>query len=164
MPLSCTNERVICFSNGSECALSLSSMPTPSARPVTLATLECLDTDGLCVRVLSSDRVNESLPLLITKDGRCIFNGVDVVEDTDPDVSSCSVRVHGILKADGFIGTARTLVTLETDTQNGKLVATWSDDSVTDIPIINRGLDALIRNMQATIATLESRVATLESL
>ena len=166
MPLACTAERVICFSEGAECALTLSSIPGED-RQVKLATMECLGTDGMCFRMMVPDAATESMPLYITSQGRCIFNGVDVVDDTNPDISTSAVRVHGVIKADGYIGLPPSIQKLETNPANGSIMATWSDNTTTSTPILSGRIDQAIQDIndyvKEAVTAINNRLDAFEA-
>jgi hypothetical protein len=51
------------------------------------------------------------------------FNGTDVVDDDDPDISTCVVRVHGVVKADDE-GLPTVVSSIEIDADYGNIIYT----------------------------------------
>ena len=149
MPLACTSERMICFKDGAECAMTLSTLSSASLnRDVKLATIETCNTDGLCMRILDADAESEMLPFYVSKSGKCVFNGNDIVDDDDIDLSVCAVRVHGAIKADAFLGLPVSVTDVEMDAHNGNIVCTLSDNTRRYVPLVSRKLDAKLHELQ----------------
>jgi hypothetical protein len=135
-----------------KCALTLSSLTSVAQnREVVLATLETTNTEGLCVRILEDEGLSEKMPLYVSRAGRCVFNGTDVVDDDDPDISTCVVRVHGVVKADGYEGLPTVVSSIEIDADYGNIIYTTTDNSRHSVPIVSRKLDHEMRKLRSDL-------------
>jgi len=137
--------------------MTLSSLTTADDTQVTLATLECLNTDGLCIRMLQSGDTPEILPMYVTSQGRCVFNASIFERENQPDTASSSVRVHGVLHADAYIGLPKHVTHMEMNKASGKLIISCSNDTQFEVPTT---ADALITRLQAA----EARVQELKEI
>lgn len=154
MPAAVTKERIVCFSDSmnEKCALTLSSLTSVTQnRDVVLATIETTNTEGLCIRVLEDEGLSEKMPLYVSRAGRCVFNGTDVVDDDDPDISTCVVRVHGVVKADGFEGLPSVVSGIEIDADYGNIIYTTTDNVRHSVPIVSRKLDAELHKLRSDV-------------
>jgi len=158
MPAAVTKERIVCFSESlnEKCALTLSSLTSAAQnRNVVLATIETTNTEGLCIRVLEDDGLSEKMPLYVSRGGRCVFNGTDVVDDNDPDIATCAVRVHGVVKADGYEGLPAMITSLEIDADYGNIVYTTNDNARHTVPIVSRKLNDEIFTLRSELAEMK---------
>jgi hypothetical protein len=91
------------------------------------------------------------MPLYVSRAGRCVFNGTDVVDDDDPDISTCVVRVHGVVKADGYEGLPTVVSSIEIDADYGNIIYTTTDNSRHSVPIVSRKLDHEMRKLRSDL-------------
>jgi hypothetical protein len=67
------------------------------------------------------------MPLYVSRAGRCV-SMADVVDDDD-NISTCVVRVHGVVKADGYEGLPTVVSSIEIDADYGNIIYTTTDNS-----------------------------------